>query len=78
MASGNGPNMRTMIPMAIPIETADWIPSWRVSAARARSVSSSSESIAEAATVPVAPVVIAPPIAAALASAAANAPGRTS
>ncbi len=82
IASGiAGQNITTMIPTATAIETADWIPSWRVSAARARSVSSISVATASpaAATAPrVAPVAEVPLATAARASAAWSAPGRTS
>ena len=76
-----GQNMTTMIPTATAIETADWIPRVRVSAARARSVSSISAATASPAAAPVARVtlVVEVPLAtAARASAAWRAPGRTS
>ena len=73
-----GQNITIMIPMATAIETADWIPRVRVSAARARSVSSSSVATAPAVVARALPAATAPPVAAARASAAWRAPGRTS
>ena len=82
IASGiAGQNITTMIPMATAIDTADWTPSSRVSAARARSVSSISAATTAPAAAPVArvaPVVEVPLATAARASAAWSAPGRTS